>query len=69
MTWGQLKNKDTFHDIIYMEKYGLVQNNQFTNELNKTVYIKLKAACTNSLPTGVCMCAFVCVCVCVCVCV
>ena len=32
MTWGQLRNKDTFHNIIYMEKYGLLQNNQFTKE-------------------------------------
>lgn len=40
MTWGQLRNKDTFHNIIYMEKYGLLQNNQFTKELNKMVYTK-----------------------------
>ena len=40
VTWGQLRDKDRFHNSIYMEKYGLLQNNQFTNELNKMVYTK-----------------------------
>lgn len=35
--WGWFQNKETFHYIVYMEKYGLVPYNQFTNELNKTL--------------------------------
>ena len=51
---GYSLGTDTFHNIIYMEKYGLPQNNQFTNELNKMVCRKLMAAYTNSLPVHAC---------------
>ena len=51
---GYSLGTDTFHNIIYMGKYGLLPNNKFTNELNKMVCRKLMAAYTNSLPVHVC---------------